>query len=164
MDVAGVVEAVGEGVTRFRPGDEVFGIAKGTFAEYARAPESKLAHNPVNCHCPAVGRTRRLRAAALQALRDHAKVSGGQSVLVIGASGGVGTYAVQLARRFGAEVTAVCSTSKVEMVRSLGARHVIDYTGARLRRGRRALRRASTSAAPTGRSARSCSRASSVRR
>lgn len=128
VDVAGVVDAVGEGVTRFRVGDEVFGFAKGAFAEYARAPESKLAHNPVNVTAQQSAVLAVSGLAALQALRDHAKVQEGQSVLVIGASGGVGTYAVQLARRFGAEVTAVCSTSKVEMVRSLGARRVIDYT------------------------------------
>jgi NADPH:quinone reductase-like Zn-dependent oxidoreductase len=128
MDLAGTVEEVGAGVTRFAPGDAVFGIGKGTFAEFARALESKLAPIPTNL-------TRRHAAVvavsglpALQGLRDHGKVGPGQRVLVIGASGGVGTYAVQLAKAFGTEVTAVCSTTKVDLVRSLGADHVIDYT------------------------------------
>jgi NADPH:quinone reductase-like Zn-dependent oxidoreductase len=128
VDVAGVVDAVGEGVTRFRVGDEVFGFAKGAFAEYARAPESRLAHKPVNLTAQQSAALGVSGLTALQGLRDHARVREGQSVLIIGASGGVGTYAVQLARRFGADVTAVCSTSKVDMVRSLGVRRVIDYT------------------------------------
>ena len=126
-DVAGVVEAVGSEVTRFRAGDEVFGIGKGAFAEYARAPEDKLAPKPANLSFEQAATVGISGSTALQALRDHAKVEAGQSVLIIGASGGVGTYAVQLAKVFGAEVTAVCSTSKVEMVRSLGADRVIDY-------------------------------------
>jgi NADPH:quinone reductase-like Zn-dependent oxidoreductase len=128
MDLAGTVEEVGAGVTRFAPGDAVFGIGKGTFAEFARAAESKLAAMPTNL-------TRRQAAVvavsglpALQGLRDHGKAGPGQQVLVIGASGGVGTYAVQLAKAFGTEVTGVCSTTKVDLVRSLGADHVIDYT------------------------------------
>ncbi len=128
MDVAGVVEAVGNDVTRFQPGDEVFGIAKGAFAEYARAPESKLAPKPANLTFEQAAVVAISGLPALQALRDHGKVRAGQKVLIIGASGGVGTYAVQLAKAFGAEVTAVCSTTKVDMVRSLGADHVIDYT------------------------------------
>jgi NADPH:quinone reductase-like Zn-dependent oxidoreductase len=129
-DVAGVVEAIGGDVTRFAPGDEVFGIGVGAFAQYARAREDKLAPKPVNLtfrQAAAVGIS---GTTALQALRDHAHVQAGQSVLIVGASGGVGSYAVQLAKAFGAEVTAVCSTSKVEMVRSLGADHVIDYAHA----------------------------------
>jgi NADPH:quinone reductase-like Zn-dependent oxidoreductase len=129
-DVAGVVESIGGDVTRFAPGDEVFGIGVGAFAQYARAREDKLAPKPVNLtfrQAAAVGIS---GTTALQALRDHAHVQAGQSVLIVGASGGVGSYAVQLAKAFGAEVTAVCSTSKVEMVRSLGADHVIDYAHA----------------------------------
>ncbi len=128
MDVAGVVEAVGSDVTRFRPGDEVFGIGKGAFAEYARAPESKLASKPANLNFEQAAVVGISGSTALQGLRDHGRVEPGQMVLIIGASGGVGTYAVQLANVFGAEVTAVCSATKVDMVRSLGADHVIDYT------------------------------------
>jgi len=128
MDVAGVVEAVGKDVTRFQPGNEVFGIGKGAFAEYARAPESKLAPKPANLTFEQAAVVAASGLPALQALRDHGKVRPGQKVLIIGASGGVGTYAVQLAKAFGAEVTGVCSTTKVDMVRSLGADHVIDYT------------------------------------
>ncbi len=127
-DVAGVVESVGEGVTMFRPGDQIFGIAKGAYAEYARAPETKLAAKPVNVTSEQAAVIAVSGLTALQGLRDHAKVRSGQRVLIIGASGGVGTYAVQLARVFGADVTAVCSTAKAEMVRSLGADRVIDYT------------------------------------
>jgi NADPH:quinone reductase-like Zn-dependent oxidoreductase len=128
MDVAGVVEAVGTDVTRFKPGDEVFGIGKGTFAEYARAPESKVAPKPANLTFEQAAVVAISGVTALQGLRDRGRVQPGQTVLIIGASGGVGTYAVQLARVFGAEVTAVCSTTKVDLVRSLGADHVIDYT------------------------------------
>ena len=127
-DVAGVVEAVGKDVTRFQPGDEVFGIGKGSYAEYARAPENKLAPKPANLTFEQAAVVAISGLTALQALRDHGRVEAGQKVLVIGASGGVGTYAVQLAKAFGAEVTGVCSTTKVDMVRSLGADHVIDYT------------------------------------
>jgi len=128
MDVAGVVEAVGKDVTRFQPGDEVFGIAKGSFAEYARAPEKKLAPKPANLTFEQAAAVSISGSTALQAVRDHGRVKPGQKVLIIGASGGVGTYAVQLAKAFGVEVTGVCSTAKVDMVRSLGADHVIDYT------------------------------------
>jgi len=128
MDVAGVVEAVGSKVTRVQPGDEVFGVGIGTFAEYARAPEAKLAPRPANLSFEQAAAVGISGTTALQALRDHAQVTAGQTVLIIGASGGVGTYAVQLAKVFGAEVTAVCSTAKVELVRSLGADHVLDYT------------------------------------
>ena len=127
-DVAGVVEAVGPDVTRFQPGDEVFGIGKGSYAEYARAPENKLAPKPANLTLEQAAAVAISGLPALQGLRDHGKVRPGQKVLIIGASGGVGTYAVQLAKAFGAEVTGVCSTTKVDMVRSIGADHVIDYT------------------------------------
>jgi NADPH:quinone reductase-like Zn-dependent oxidoreductase len=126
-DVAGVVEAVGSDVTRFRPGDEVFGIAKGSYAEYARAREDKLAHKPANLAFEQAAVVAISGLTALQGLRDHAKVRPGQEVLIIGASGGVGTYAVQVAKALGAEVTGVCSTTKIGMVRSIGADHVIDY-------------------------------------
>jgi NADPH:quinone reductase-like Zn-dependent oxidoreductase len=128
MDLAGVVEAVGNQVIRFQPGDEVFGIGKGAFAEYARAPQSKLAPKPANLTFEQAAAVAVSGTPALQGLRDHGRVEPGQKVLIIGASGGVGTFAVQLARVLGAEVTAVCSTAKVDMVRSLGADHVIDYT------------------------------------
>jgi len=128
LDAAGVVESVGAGVTGLRIGEEVFGFAKGAFAEYACAPEGRLARKPVNLTLGQAAVLAVSGVPALQALRDHAKVRDGQSVLIIGASGGVGTYAVQLALGFGARVTAVCSTSKVDMVRSLGAARVIDYT------------------------------------
>jgi NADPH:quinone reductase-like Zn-dependent oxidoreductase len=128
MDLAGVVEAVGSDVTRFRGGDEVFGIGKGAFAEYVRAPEAKLAPKPANLTFEQAAVVAVSGLTALQGLRDRGRVHAGQKVLIIGASGGVGTYAVQLARAFGAQVTAVCSTTKVEMVRALGAEHVIDYT------------------------------------
>jgi NADPH:quinone reductase-like Zn-dependent oxidoreductase len=126
--VAGTVEAVGKDVTRFQPGDEVFGIGEGAFAEYARAPENKLAPKPANLTFEQAAAVAISGLPALQGLRDRGRVEAGQTVLIIGASGGVGTFAVQLAKAFGAEVTAVCSTSKVEMVRSLGADHVIDYS------------------------------------
>jgi NADPH:quinone reductase-like Zn-dependent oxidoreductase len=126
-DMAGVVEAIGNDVTRFQPGDAVFGVGKGAFAEYARAPESKLAPKPANLTFEQAAVVAISGMTALQALRDRGRVEPGQKVLIIGASGGVGTYAVQLAKAFGAEVTAVCSTTKVDMVRSLGADRVIDY-------------------------------------
>jgi NADPH:quinone reductase-like Zn-dependent oxidoreductase len=128
MDMAGIVEAVGRGVTYFQPGDEVYGIGKGAFAEYARAAEDKLAPKPRNLTFERAAAVAISGLTALQGLRDHGQVEPGQAVLIIGASGGVGTFAVQLAKVFEAEVTAVCSTTKVDMVRSLGADHVIDYT------------------------------------
>jgi NADPH:quinone reductase-like Zn-dependent oxidoreductase len=128
MDLAGVVEAIGKNVTRFRPGDEVFGIGKGSYAEYAPAREDKLAPKPANLTFEQAAVLAISGMTALQAVRDHGRVEPGQEVLVIGASGGVGTYAVQIAKAFGANVTGVCSTAKVEMVRSIGADHVIDYT------------------------------------
>src|SRR6266540_558965 len=127
MDLAGVVEAVGKNVTRFQRGDEVFGIGKGTYAEYARAPENKLAPKPARLTFEQAAAVAISGLTALQGLRDHGHVQPGQKVLIIGASGGVGSYAVQLAKAFGAEVAAVCSTTKVDLVRSLGADHVIDY-------------------------------------
>jgi NADPH:quinone reductase-like Zn-dependent oxidoreductase len=127
-DVAGVVKAVGDGVTTFQPGDAVFGIAKGSYAEYACASDGKLAHKPANLTFEQAAVVAISGLAALQGLRDHGRVQPGQSVLIIGASGGVGTYAVQLAKAFGAHVAAVCSTTKMDLVRSLGADRVIDYT------------------------------------
>jgi NADPH:quinone reductase-like Zn-dependent oxidoreductase len=127
-DVAGVVEAVGKDVSRFRPGDEVFGIGKGSYAEYVCALEDKLAPKPENLTFEQAAVVAIMGSTALQALRDHGKVRSGQEVLIIGASGGVGTFAVQIAKAFGAHVTGVCSTKKVEMVRSIGADRVIDYT------------------------------------
>lgn len=129
-DVAGTVVAVGSAVTRFSVGDEVFGVAPGSFAEYAVAREDKLARKPVNLSFEQAAVVPISGGTALQALRDMGRVEAGQKVLVIGASGGVGSYAVQLAKAFGAEVTGVCSTAKLDLVRSLGADHVIDYTQA----------------------------------
>jgi NADPH:quinone reductase-like Zn-dependent oxidoreductase len=136
-DVAGVVEAAGKNVTRFRPGDEVFGTARGSFAEYACARERRLAPKPANLTFEQAAVVPVSACTALQGLRDIGKVEPGQKVLVIGAGGGVGTFAVQLARVLGAEVTGVCSTSKVDLVRSLGADQVIDYTQENFADGRR---------------------------
>jgi NADPH:quinone reductase-like Zn-dependent oxidoreductase len=127
-DLAGVVEAVGKNVTRFQRGDEVFGIGEGSFAEYARAREDKLVPRPDNLTFEQAAVVAISGSTALQALRDHGRVEPRQEVLIIGASGGVGTFAVQLAKAFGARVTGVCSTTKVDMVRSIGADRVIDYT------------------------------------
>jgi NADPH:quinone reductase-like Zn-dependent oxidoreductase len=127
-DMAGVVEAIGRKVSRFQPGEEVFGIGKGSYAEYVCAREDKLAPKPASLTFEQAAVLAIMGSTALQALRDHGKVRSGQEVLIIGASGGVGTYAVQIAKAFGAHVTGVCSTKKVEMVRSIGADHVIDYT------------------------------------
>jgi NADPH:quinone reductase-like Zn-dependent oxidoreductase len=128
MDLAGVVEEVGKDVSRFRPGDEVFGVGKGSYAEYAPALEDKLAPKPSNLTFEQAAVLAISGSTALQAVRDHAKVRQGQKVLIIGASGGVGTYAVQIAKAFGAHVTGVCSTKKAQMVRTIGADRVIDYT------------------------------------
>jgi NADPH:quinone reductase-like Zn-dependent oxidoreductase len=128
IDVAGRVEAVGPGVTRFGPGDEIMGVGTATFAEYAIVPEDKAVVRPARLSAEHAAAVPVSAITALQALRDQARVRPGQRVLVIGASGGVGTYAVQLAKAFGAEVTGVCSPAKVELVRSLGADHVLDYT------------------------------------
>ncbi len=128
IDVAGTVVAVGPAVTRFSTGDEVFGISRGSFAEFAAAREDKLARKPANLSFEQAAVVPVSALTALQALSDVGRVEQGQKVLVIGASGGVGTYAVQLAKAFGAEVTGVCSTTKLDLVRSLGADHVIDYS------------------------------------
>jgi NADPH:quinone reductase-like Zn-dependent oxidoreductase len=128
MDVAGVVEAVGKNVTRFRPGDEVFGVGKGAFAEYACAPEDKLAPKPENLTFEQAAVVAISGLTALQGLRDQGRVEPGQEVLIVGASGGVGTFAVQVAKALGAHVTGVCSPTKLDMVRSIGADQVIDYT------------------------------------
>jgi NADPH:quinone reductase-like Zn-dependent oxidoreductase len=127
-DVAGVVEVLGKNVSRFQSGDEVFGIGKGSYAEYVCAREDKLAHKPANLTSEQAAVVAISGLTALQGLRDHGRLEPEQKVLVIGASGGVGTFAVQLAKAFGAHVTGVCSTTKVDMVRSIGADHVIDYT------------------------------------
>ncbi len=127
-DIAGRVEAVGANVTQFQVGDEVFGICSGGgFAEYACAAEDKIALNPANLSFEAAA-VPVAALTALQGLRDKGQIQPGQQVVIQGASGGVGTFAVQIAKAFGAEVTAVCSTRHVELVRSLGADHVIDYT------------------------------------
>ena len=126
--LAGTVELVGKNVMEFRPGDEVYGSCDGSFAEYARVEPSKLAPKPANLSFEAAAACPISAVTALQAVRDKAKVQPGQRVLVIGASGGVGTFAVQIAKAFGAEVTGVCSTAKVDMVRTIGADHVVDYT------------------------------------
>jgi NADPH:quinone reductase-like Zn-dependent oxidoreductase len=129
-EVAGTVEAVGAQVSTLKPGDAVFGIGEGCFAQYARARADKLAPAPTTLSAVQAAAVPISALTALQALRDHARVQPGQKVLVIGASGGVGTFAVQLAAAFGAQVSGVCSTAKVDLVRSLGAEHVIDYTRA----------------------------------
>lgn len=127
-DVAGVVEAVGKNVTRFKPGDEVFGWCEGAFAEYAAVPADALALKPANLTLAEAAVVPISAFTALQALRDKGRIQPGQKVLIVGASGGVGTFAVQLAKALGAEVTGVCSTKNVELVRALGADHVVDYT------------------------------------
>ncbi len=127
IDVAGTIVAVGSAVTRFAVGDKVFGMGRGSFAEYAPAREDKLAHMPANASFEKAAATGISGGTALQAL-TAARVRAGHRVLIIGASGGVGSYAVQLAKAFGAEVTGVCSTVKLDHVRSLGADRVIDYT------------------------------------
>jgi len=129
VDFAGTVEAVGKSVTRFRPGDEVFGGRNGAFAEYVRVREDRaVVLKPANVTFEQAASVPIAAITALQALRDTGRIQAGQKVLINGASGGVGTFAVQIAKSFGAEVTGVCSTRNVEMVRSLGADHVIDYT------------------------------------
>ncbi|AVZ76886.1 NAD(P)-dependent alcohol dehydrogenase [Streptomyces lunaelactis] len=128
LDVAGRVEAVGRNVIRFQAGDEAFGTCEGSYAEYARARQDKLAPKPANVTFEQAAAVPTSAFAALQGLRRAAKVQAGQKVLVIGAGGGVGTFAVQLAKAFGADVTGVCSTKKTDLVRSIGADDVIDYT------------------------------------
>lgn len=127
-DVAGTVEAVGRNVTQFRPGDMVCGICEGSFAEYVCAKPDLLVHKPVSLSFEQAAAFAISGMTALNGLRDVGKLQSGQRVLIIGAAGGVGTYAVQLAKAFGALVTGVCSTSKTELVRSIGADDVIDYT------------------------------------
>jgi NADPH:quinone reductase-like Zn-dependent oxidoreductase len=127
-DVAGTVAAVGPAVTRFAVGDEVYGVAPGSFAEYAVGREDRLARKPANLSFVQAAAVPVSGGTALRALRDVGRVHDGQTVLVIGASGGVGTFAVQLAKAFGAQVTGVCSTAKLDLVSSLGADHVVDYT------------------------------------
>jgi len=128
-DVAGQVEAVGKNVTRFRPGDDVFAdVLTGGFAEYTCVPEALLELKPANLTFEQAAAVPLAALTALQGLRDHGRVQPGQKVLIIGASGGVGTFAVQLAKWLGADVTGVCSTRNVDLVRSIGADHVIDYT------------------------------------
>jgi len=127
-DIAGTVEAVGKDVTQFRPGDEVFGWCKGAFAEYACAAEDHYLPKPATLTFEQAAAVGVSASIALQLLRDQAKIHPGQNVLINGASGGVGSFAVQIAKAFGAEVTGVCSTKNVDMVRSIGADHVIDYT------------------------------------
>jgi NADPH:quinone reductase-like Zn-dependent oxidoreductase len=127
-DVAGRVEEVGKNVTRFQPGDEVFASCDSALAEYACAPEGKFAKTPTNLTLEQAAAVPSASMAALHALRDQANVQPGQKALINGASGGVGTFAVQIAKALGAEVTGVCSTRNVDMVRSIGADHVIDYT------------------------------------
>jgi len=127
-DMAGQVEAVGENVTRFKPGDEVFAITSGTLAEYACAAEDHAALKPTNLTFEQAAAVPTAALTALQGLRNQGKIQSGQKVLINGASGGVGTFAVQIAKAFGTEVTGVCSMRNVEMVRSLGADHVFDYT------------------------------------
>lgn len=128
MDIAGKVEAVGKNVKQLQPGDELFGWCKGAFAEYARAGENNFVPKPAGLTFEQAAAVGVSASTALHALRDQGKVQPGQKVLIIGASGGVGTFAVQLAKSFGAEVTGVCSTRNVDLVRSIGADQVIDYT------------------------------------
>jgi len=127
-DIAGTVEAVGSNVTEFQPGDEVFGVAPGAFAEYACNGASKFALKPANVSFEAAAAVPVAAFTALQGLRDKGQIQPGQKVLIDGASGGVGTFAVQIAKSFEAEVTAVCSPRNLDMARSIGADHVIDYT------------------------------------
>jgi NADPH:quinone reductase-like Zn-dependent oxidoreductase len=126
--VAGRIETVGGHVTEFRPGDDVFGTCDGSFAEYASARADGVAPKPANLTFEQAATVPTSGCTALQALRDVGKVEQGQTVLIIGAAGGVGSFAVQIAKAFGARVTGVCSTAKIDLVRSLGADDVIDYT------------------------------------
>lgn len=132
FDVAGQIEAIGKDVTQFKPGDEVFGDLSecgfGTFAEYVCATESAIVLKPANLSFEESATVPGAALAALQGLRDYGQIQSGQKVLINGASGGVGSFAVQIAKAFDTEVTAVCSTKKMDMVRSLGADHIIDYT------------------------------------
>lgn len=127
-DVAGTVEAVGSSVTQFKPGDEVFGVAPGSFAEYVCNGASKFTLKPAHVSFKAAAAVPVAAFTALQGLRDKGQIQAGQRVLIDGASGGVGVFAVQIAKSYGAEVTAVCSTRNLSMARSIGADHMIDYT------------------------------------
>jgi 2-desacetyl-2-hydroxyethyl bacteriochlorophyllide A dehydrogenase len=127
-DIAGCVEAVGSDVTEFQPGDDVFGVSVGGFAEYVCAADTKVARKPANLSFEAAAAVPVAAFTALQGLRDKGQIKAGQKVLINGASGGVGTFAVQLAKAFGAEVAAVCSTRNLDLVRSIGADHVVDYS------------------------------------
>ena len=127
-DLAGQVDTVGKHVTQFQPGDEVFGVCKGAFAEYVGASESAVVLKPANVTFEQAAAVPVAAFSALQGLRDKGQIQRGQKVLINGAAGGVGTFAVQLAKVFGADVTGVCSTRNLDMVRSIGAHHVIDYT------------------------------------
>jgi NADPH:quinone reductase-like Zn-dependent oxidoreductase len=129
-DVAGHVAVVGSAVTRFKPGDEVFGASTGSYAEYAAASEDELALKPANLTFEQAATVPMAGLVALQAIRDHGKVRAGHAVLINGASGGIGTFAVQIAKALGADVTAVASTRNLELLRSIGADHVVDYTKA----------------------------------
>jgi NADPH:quinone reductase-like Zn-dependent oxidoreductase len=128
VDLAGQVEAVGKNVTQFKPGDEVFGACRGSLAEYVCVPEDKLAPKPANLSFEEAAAVPVAALTVLQGFRDMGRIQPGHKVLIDGASGGVGTFAVQIAKSFGADVTAVCSTRNVERARSLGADHVMDYT------------------------------------
>src|SRR5436305_12144289 len=135
-DFAGVVEAVGKSVTAFKPGDEVFGAKNGAVAEYVCVKADRaIVMKPSNVTFEQAGSVAIAALTALQGLRDQGHVKAGQKVLINGASGGVGTFAVQIAKAFGAEVTGVCSTNNVDLVRSIGADHVIDYTKADYTKG-----------------------------
>ena len=136
-DAAGQVESVGKNVTRFRPGDEVLGWCEGAFAEYVSADQSQFVAKPADLSFEAAATLAMAGCTALQGLRDRGEVQPGQDVLIIGAGGGVGTFAVQIAKELGARVTGVCSTSKSDLVRSIGADHVIDYTREDFTRGER---------------------------
>lgn len=127
-DVAGRVECVGRSVTRFKPGDDVFGLCRGSLADYACASESALVAKPANVSFEHAAAVPVAALTALQGLRDHGRIQPQQRVLINGAAGGVGTFAVQIAKSFGADVTGICSTRNVEMVRSIGADRVVDYT------------------------------------
>jgi NADPH:quinone reductase-like Zn-dependent oxidoreductase len=135
VDMAGVIEAVGSSVTKFKPGDEVFGTGNGAFAQYVLASQKRITLKPAELTFEQAAAVPVAAVTALQGLRDKGKLQAGQKVLINGASGGVGTFAVQIAKSMGAEVTGVCSTRNIELVRSLGADHVIDYTKEDLAQG-----------------------------
>ena len=137
VDVAGHVEAVGSGVARVRPGDEVFGVCKGAFAEYACAKEDRIVLKPARLTFEQAAAVPVAALTALQGLRNRGRLARGQRALIVGASGGVGTFAVQIAKSLGAEVSGVCSTRNVDLVRSIGADHVVDYTKEDFTRGGR---------------------------